>query len=116
MRRPLITVPTALPRCSGGASVAVSATSSWATTAIAPTSGESHRTQVPVGASAVSPSTRADRTLRPTMSRRRLSMSPSGRMRNRLAANPSCVSVTISGATVAGIPRSVPIASSKGWL
>ncbi|KAG0915412.1 hypothetical protein G6F31_021378 [Rhizopus arrhizus] len=84
--RPLISVPTTLPRCSGAASVAANGTSTCATTENRPVIAVPPSSQVSDGAQALITRPPADSRLITTIRRRRSNRSPSGTSRISPAA------------------------------
>ena len=76
--RPLITVPTARPRCSGAARVAANGTSTWTTTENSPVNAVPTSTRSMDGAEAVTSRPAAESRESPTASPRRSMRSPRG--------------------------------------
>ena len=112
--RPLITVPTARPRCCSAARDAAIGTMIWAATVVTPTTASALPSAAISGAAAAAASAADVTTIILVMSRRRSHTSPSGTRKARPAAYPTWPAVTSSPAVEPGTPNEVPIVCSKG--
>lgn len=114
MSRPLITVPTTLPRSAWPARVEVMATMIWATTAVTPRVATAAANRPKLGAAAARPRPAAAITSVAAISLRRSSRSPSGTSSASPTTYPAWLTVTSSPAELFDTENACAIVCSRG--